>query len=124
MFLKGKVLMNDSFVFYTKIGETYNRSGAYPYSRTLRKPPTSLQCITDKSPCCRTVSFRHGQWYRPNGAELFLGTFGSIYRDRADDGSVNLNRRDDAVVPPVGLYCCKIPDALESEHTLCANIGK
>ena len=47
-----------------------------------------------------------------------------FYRNRgySDDGTVNLNRMIN-VMSPIGLFCCTIPDALDIDQTLCANIG-
>ena len=124
LFLKGNVIMNNSIVFFTEIGETYYYPDIYVSSRVPLTPPTSLQCITDKIQCCFSLG-RDGWWYFPDGSEVYLRLQDSLYRDRGDDGSVNLNWRNDAAMSPnaVGLYCCKLPDARGTYHTLCANIG-
>ena len=33
-------------------------------------PNSALQCITDRSPCCKNVQYRHGQWYLPNRTQV------------------------------------------------------
>ena len=124
LFLKGNLVMNNSIVFFTEIGETYNYSDTYSYSRILLMQPTSLQCITDKIPCCLQWPGRDGWWYSSDGSEVYYNYGQSLYRDRANDGSVNLNRHDGAMSPnAVGLYCCRLSDAQRTYHTLCANIG-
>ena len=125
LFLRGNVLTNNSIVFFTEIGETYNHPGMY--QRIPFAIPTSLQCITDKKPCCLSMSARAGHWFFPDRTRVnhyYFDTEGNmLYRDRTDDGSVNLNRGNDDVMSPTGLYCCILPDALRVDHTLCANIG-
>ena len=110
-------------MFLSEIGETYNRSDTNVHPRILLTSPTSLQCITDKIPCCFSW-WREGRWYFQDGKEVHIYVAQeNLYRDRADDGSVNLNRRNDAVMSPVGLYCCELSNAQQIYHTLCANIG-
>ena len=47
-----------------------------------------------------------------------------LYRNRGfDDGTVNLNRPSD-VIMPTGLFCCEIPDIAGDNQSLCAYIGK
>ena len=50
----------------------------------------------------------------------------SFYRNRGDDGTVNLNRLNTNVMMPTGLFCCEVPDAVMQlpDSRLCANIGK
>ena len=47
----------------------------------------------------------------------------AFYRNRDDDGTVNLNHLNNYVVMPTGRFCCVIPDAPSTEVTVCANIG-
>ena len=54
----------------------------------------------------------------------FLGSTASFYRNRGDDGTVNLNQVDDSVMMPTGQFCCIIPDATEVYQTVCASIGE
>ena len=86
-------------------------------------PNGALQCITDKTPCC-SQSPRLGEWYLPNGA-LVQGTTSTtaFYRNREDSGEVSLNRPSD-VMSPTGQFCCEVPDATDTNQTLCVNIGE
>ena len=34
----------------------------------------------------------------------------TFYRNRGDDGTVNLNRLNTNVITPTGLFCCEVPD--------------
>ena len=47
-----------------------------------------------------------------------------FYRNRGynDDGTVNLNRKVN-VASPTGLFCCMVPDAVDINQILCADIG-
>jgi hypothetical protein len=89
---------------------------------------TKLQCITDRRPCCMVV--RLGQWYFPDGTRVPVIGMGatmatSFYRNRGNDGTVNLNRLNTNVDMPTGLFCCEVSDAAhDSNQTLCINIGK
>jgi hypothetical protein len=47
----------------------------------------------------------------------------SFYRNRGDDGTVNLNRLNTNIFTPTGLFCCEVPDAAGDTQPLCANIG-
>ena len=88
----------------------------------------ALQCVTDKARCCKRPPNRFGEWYFPNGLLIpveYRGDTGFarvFYRNRGDDGTVNLNRAMYKDVPPTGLYCCRVPDAADVYQTLCANI--
>ena len=115
--LKGMPFANNSVFQITEIGET--------------DPDTDLndglQCITDRTPCCRNA-FRAGEWYMYTpGRTMVPGPSAipvSFYRNRGhDDGTVNLNRPD-GVTMPTGLFCCEVPSATEGDQTVCANIGK
>ena len=79
--------------------------------------------------CCAVA--RIGEWTFPNGTRVpVLGTVEAgnrataFYRNRGDDGTVNLNRVSDDVMMPTGLFCCIVPDATEVDQTICANIGE
>ena len=70
----------------------------------------ALICRTDLRPCCQSYSFRAGEWYYPNGTALPIqGKGRDFYRNRGDDGTVRLNRRNNAIYP-IGIYRCEIPD--------------
>jgi hypothetical protein len=86
---------------------------------------TGLQCITDRMPCCATPRTRSGQWQFPNKTDVGIsGRTVSFYRNRGDDGTVNLNRVDGDVMMPTGLFCCIVRDATNVTQTVCANIGE
>jgi hypothetical protein len=48
----------------------------------------------------------------------------SFYRNRGNDGTVNLNRLNTNVFMPTGLFCCEVPDVLNIIQRLCANISE
>ena len=107
--LKGTVYANNSAIHITEIGETN----------------TGLQCITDRRPCCSAFGGRTGEWLFPNGTAVPIQDVStSFYRTRGDDGTVNLNRRNNNIFMPTGLFCCEIPDALDIMQTLCVNISE
>ena len=112
--LKGVVYANNSVIPITEIGETSTTSN------------TGLQCITDRRPCCQTSSNRFGEWYFPGGMTTvpIRGWATSFYRNRGDDGTVNLNRLNATVMMPTGLFCCVVPGATGVDQTVCANIGE
>ena len=118
--LRGTVYANNSAIQITEIGETG--------TVTMPPPPNSnngLQCITDRMPCCAARTNRFGQWQFPNKTNIgIIGTTASFYRNRGDDGTVNLNRVSDDVMMPTGLFCCIVPDVTEVDQTVCANIGE
>jgi hypothetical protein len=113
--LKGEVYANNSVIQITDIGET-----DYYYTSN-----TGLQCITDRMPCCASIESRTGQWFFPNGMATVPNQGGAttFYRNRGNDGTVNLNRINTDVTFPTGLFCCEVLDAVGIIHRLCANIG-
>ena len=83
----------------------------------------ALACQTDKRPCCGTPPYRFGEWYYPNSSKIPISEVGApFYRDRHDEGLVRLHRRYDNVVDPTGLFCCVLPDANDTIHTLCVGL--
>ena len=111
--LKEVVYANNSVIPITEIGETTDLVN------------TGLQCITDRRPCCRSLSNRGGEWYFPYRitAVPILDGATSFYRNRGDDGTVNLNRLNTSVIMPTGQFCCVVPDATGVNQTICAYIG-
>lgn len=118
--LKGDVYANNSVIFINEIGETDDNS--------IRPSQNdALQCITDKSRCCRFVPNKLGGWYFPNGIAVpGQDHAGSVYYTNRgyDDGTLNLNVI--STVPrastPTGLFCCEIPNIDNDYQRLCANI--
>ena len=112
--LKGVIYANNSAIQITEIEET--------------SPDTDLndglQCITDRMPCCRTLSIRAGEWYMYTPNRTMIpgpSTALSFYKNRGyDDGTVNLNRNA-SVMMPTGLFCCEILNAAGDIQPLCAN---
>ena len=111
--LRGVVYASNSAIQITEIGETNTMSN------------TGLQCITDRRPCCSTLPNRLGEWFFPNGNTVpTQGGATSFYRNRGDDGTVNLNRLNTNIMMPTGLFCCEVPDASGRSQRVCANIGR
>ena len=110
--LRGMVRPNNSVIMITDIGQT----------STMTDVNTGLQCITDRMPCCR--SSPTGEWNFPGDGGLVpvQSEATTFFRNRGDDGTVNLNRVSDTVVMPTGQYCCEVPDATGVNQMACAII--
>ena len=82
----------------------------------------ALQCITNKMPCCKMAKIGH--WYFPNGEEVTIQGNAPpfFYRNRGNDGTVNLNRVHESVITPTGQFCCVVPDNNDINQKLCVNI--
>ena len=137
--LRGIIYANNSVLFFSRIGEAItaakyystNHFGVDLYRFNQLSSPTSLQCNTDKIPCCRDPvhgqgsRIYYGNWFFPNGSSVLrFDTNHTMYRTRWSDGTVSLNRRNDTGSYATGLFCCVVPDAADIEQTLCANVGK
>ena len=111
--LRGIHATNNSYVDIDDIGE--GDDGA------------ALLCVTDLTQCCRGIDTPGaggalGEWFYPNGIDVRIKYSGDdFYRDR-DRSIVRLNRRNKAMFP-TGLYCCEVPDALNTLQRVCANVG-
>ena len=119
--LRGVVYPSNSVILITEIEETVTKDGM-----TDTTSNNGLQCITDRRPCCQTPPNRHGEWLFPDGSNvpgIFLNPT-TFYRNRGDDGTVNLNRVNSDVMMPTGRFCCVLSDATGVDQTLCVNIGR
>ena len=109
---------NNSVILITENEQTLASNGVIDTTSN-----NGLQCITDTRPCCATPPNRHGDWFFPDGGvvpnQVGATTF---FRNRGDDGTVNLNRLNSDVMMPTGRFCCVVPDATstESDVILCA----
>ena len=105
----GVFLANNSAVFISDIGDASNNR---------------LQCITDRMPCCAKPN-RVGEWYFPGNGGM-VPPIGSspttFYRNRGENGTVNLNRVSNDVMMPTGQYCCVVSDATNINRMACAII--
>ena len=112
--LKGVVYSNNSVILITEIEQTNATSN------------NGIQCITDRRPCCATLPNRFGEWFFPNGSNVpsIVNNPTSFYRNRGDDGKVNLNHVNSDVMMPTGRFCCVVPDATSTDVTVCADIGE
>ena len=109
---------NNSVILITEIEQTLTSNGVIDTTSN-----NGLQCITDRRPCCAALPNRHGKWFFPDGSMVpgtFLGGVTSFFRNRGDDGTVNLNRLNSDVMMPTGRFCCVVPDATSTDVTLCA----
>lgn len=69
----------------------------------------ALICSTNYRPCCANVRNRYGDWYYPNGTEVpNMASGWEFYRNRGDDGTVRLFRRNNDTIPS-GTFYCEIP---------------
>ena len=111
--LNGTLYPNNSVIPINKIGETDPLDSS--------REDNGLQCVTDKMPCCHEEEI--GEWLFPSGQVVpRLVDAVSFYVNRGkNDGTVNLNRLNDSMVP-TGIFCCVIPDALEDTHYLCVRV--
>ena len=101
----GMLQANNSALFISDISNTVN---------------TRLQCITDTVSCCTTDPA--GEWFFPDGGMVPIQNMSTtFYRNRGDDGTVNLNRLND-VMMPTGRFCCVVPDATGVSQWACAVI--
>ena len=97
----------------------------YPSSEDPNNGP--LQCVTDRIPCCRPFPNRYGEWFFPDGTNiwpLYSYSVPLFYRNRGYNGTVYLNRANINAIFPTGLFCCMVPDITDTTRSLCANIGK
>ena len=75
------------------------------------------------SSCC--ASRAAGEWLFPDGEMVPIQSYSaSFYRNRGEDGTVNLNRLNNDVMMPTGKFCCVVPDATRINQRVCAYIGK
>ena len=101
---------NNSVVLLDSIGDTDN----------------ALECITDLSGCCRGSGNAVGQWYYPNGTQVFDGSKGyGFYCNRGKEGRVFLRKRS-GITSPTGTYCCQVPTAGSGSNnvTFCAFLSE
>ena len=97
---RGVVLVNNSYILWSRIGEGYN---------------DSLRCVTDNSDCC---SNEEGNWYNETGGEVQYRS-SSLYVTRGD-GVVYLNRRTGG---RSGMWRCDIPDSNGVQQSIYIYIG-
>ena len=87
--------------------------------------PHQLVCTTDKIPCCQD-SPQYGEWYFPDQTQVMEHSEESVtfYRNRDNNGNVNLFRVDNNVMSPTGRFCCVVEDASDTNQTHCIDIGE
>ena len=104
------VYPNNSVILITEIEQTSTTSN------------NGLQCITDRKPCCRSA--RLGEWFFPDGGMVaqISDSPTAYYRNRSDDGTVNLNRLNNDAIMPTGRFCCVVSDATGVSQWRCAVI--
>ena len=108
----GVFIEHDSSILITDIGTS---------------SPHQLVCNTDRNPCCTTPT-RVGNWFFPDDrAVVSIGNNPpptEFYRDRSDNGEINLYRLSSDVMSPTGMFCCRVPDASGVEQRVCVNVGE
>ena len=95
--LDNNMIGNNSFIFYTNIGEA----------------GSALKCVTDSVNCC-TGTNNVGNWSDVRGELVHEGSDDGttcLYVTRGE-GEISLNRRNSDCIPPTsGLWRCGIPDS-------------
>ena len=86
--------------------------------------PNGLVCTTDKTPCCSGLDGAAG-WLFPNEevVQTSQGTM-SFTSDRNSNGEINLYQVSSDVMSPTGRFCCRVPDATDTNHTNCVVISE
>lgn len=129
-----KAIISQSFIgMYLYLGDTIHANNSIIfaaaiasgriYSHTNNGP---LQCVTDQPSCCRFPN-RRGEWFFPDGTRILpiaFYDFPLFYQYRGYNGTVYLNHVDVNAIFPTGLFCCIVPNIMDINQTLCANIGK
>ena len=117
------LLYTHTGVYLSLKGTVYANNDAIPITEIGTTSSTGLQCITDRMPCCAGPQI--GQWNFPNGTHVPMqSNVATFYRNRGDDGTVNLNRLNTNIMMPTGLFCCEVPDAVGDVQRLCTNISE
>ena len=86
---------------------------------------TAVVCRTERRPCCKTGSAKDGEWYYPNNSMVpRMKEYWLFYRDRTDNGTINLNRVSETN-EVTGKFCCHAPDQHCDglNHILCVELG-
>ena len=73
-------------------------------------------------PCCDQDQL--GKWLFPDGSTVpEQDNATSFYINRGlNDGTVNLNRLNDSVLP-TGKFCCVVPDAKNKTNYICIRLN-
>ena len=91
---------------------------------SVRVNEAAIVCRTARRPCCKTTK-KYGEWYYPDNTSVVpnMDTGWSFYRDRRDNGTVNLHRVHENNI--TGKFCCQVPDKNCNglNHTLCIELG-
>jgi hypothetical protein len=86
---------------------------------------TAVVCKTGRRPCCKTGPAKYGEWYYNNSMVPRMSVGWLFYRDRTDNGTINLNRVNESN-EVTGKFCCQAPDKYCDglNHILCVELGK
>ena len=122
------VYINCTGVYLSLRDVKYANNSTISISEIGRTRSEALQCITDKSPCCRSQKL--GEWLFPNGTKVPIeghdsdGNAATTFFRNRYNGKVNLNRVNSHVTYPTGRFCCEVPDAINNNQTVCAIISE
>ena len=101
--MNGAVIVNNSEIFITAIGEGDDKA---------------LLCFTDLHQRCDDTSGHAGDWYFPNKSAVDNeSSHSDMYRSRGSS-VVRLHRRNSTIVP-TGMFCCVVPDASGISARIC-----
>ena len=92
--LNGTVYLNNSIVPLLSVGEGDH----------------ALQCTTSREECCRALPNQFGDFYYPNGTQVFNERSGYGFHHNRSQRVIYLNRRA-GITSPTGKYRCEISDA-------------
>ena len=83
----------------------------------------SLLCVTERRPCCSSLS-KAGDWYYQNGTAVSsYGQRFAFYTSRGDDGTIRLHIRDNNVsLMNTSQFCCEILNINDLSQKLCVKI--
>ena len=111
--LGGEVYGNNSDILITNIGEENEEA---------------LLCTTDNSQCCSSPDTPSGggalgEWLYPNGSPIGENDHIQGFYRNSGPAKVRLSRRE-GITAPTGKFCCKVPNANNTNISICVNLSE